>query len=320
MEILNRFTETVFLKESSDLERQIEELKSLPSWQNRSDIIKEVKLLQAGLAGEREIEYELKNCNFGLVVLHDINLVYEDLSAQIDYIIISKGFAYLVECKNLIGNITVDQQGEFRRDVTINGIRYKEAIYSPYTQAVRHKEILKKKWMKKNNRLFTFLQSNNFDNLWYKPLVVLSNSKSLLDTRYAPKEIKKNIIRVDQLVRTIQNDLNEYDRNLMMNKKEMLEFGNDLLKAHSEKRSSFAERYKKQTREETLRNELIYFRKQRSDEMKIPAYYIFTNQELEEIIKNKPVTAADLSHILPEIKVRIHGALIIEILRKLTDS
>ncbi len=119
MGLFDRFRETIFLKEDSDLEHQIEDLKNIPNYEKNKNILKEIKLLEIGLQGEKEIAFELKNANIGMYVLHDITIKFEDLVAHIDYIIITKGYTYLVECKNLIGNITVDNKGEFRREYEI---------------------------------------------------------------------------------------------------------------------------------------------------------------------------------------------------------
>ena len=45
---------------------------------NTSNIDKDIKLLEYGLNGEKEIEYELKNANIGMFVIHDLNIVFED--------------------------------------------------------------------------------------------------------------------------------------------------------------------------------------------------------------------------------------------------
>ena len=70
-----------------------------------------LKLCELGLKGEKEIEFELKNSNIGMYVLHDINMKYEDLTAQIDYIVITPASMYFIECKNLVGNIRVNSRG-----------------------------------------------------------------------------------------------------------------------------------------------------------------------------------------------------------------
>lgn len=315
--IFKSFKDTVFLKEDSNLEKQLEELKELQKNNNSSSLAKDIKLLEWGIKGENAIAYELKCANLGLYVLRDITLPYEDLKAQIDFVVISKGFIYLIECKNLIGDIYVDNKGEFQREYELAGKKIKEAIYSPYTQAVRHKDILKKRWLAKNNSLFTTLNEKNFDNLWYKPLVVLANSKSILDIKRAPLEIRKNTIRIDQLVNYIKNDLSNYDKDLLTNANNMLKIANNFLENNMNDYCSLANKYRQANlNDEELLNKLKKFRREKSKEMNIPAYYIFNDEELNKIITLKPITIEKLKEILPPIKVKIHGNDIIKIIKE----
>lgn len=247
MGLFDVFRDTIFLKEDSSLEKQIDELKKIRDKVSDKDKIdKDIKLLELGLQGEKEIAFELKNANIGMYVLHDVTLSYEDLKAQIDYVIVTKGYTYLVECKNLLGDITVDNQGQFMRSYEVKGKKIKEGIYSPYTQAVRHKEILKKRWLSKRNKLQVMLWEKSFENMWYKPLVVLSNSKCLLNTKYAPNDVKKNTIRVDQLVSYIKRDLERYDHDMYSSKKNMVELAESFLKDNEEMEYyDIASRYQK---------------------------------------------------------------------------
>ena len=50
--------------------------------------------------------------------------------------------------------------------------------------------------------------------------------------------------------------------------------------------------------------------------MNIPAYYVFTNEELDKLIEVKPKTIEELtnSNILPAIKIKTHGEKIISII------
>lgn len=257
MGLFEVFRDTVFLKEDSSLEKQINELKEIRDKVSDKDKIdKDIRLLELGLQGEKEIAFELKNANIGMYVLHDVTLVHEDLKAQIDYIIVTKGYTYLVECKNLLGDITVDNQGQFMRTYEVNGKKIKEGIYSPYTQAVRHKEVLKKRWLSKRNKLQVILWEKSFENLWYKPLVVLSNSKCLLNTKFAPAEVRKNTIRVDQLVSYIKKDLEKYDHDMYSSKKNMVELAESFLKDNIEDEYyDIASRYKKDLINQENKNE-----------------------------------------------------------------
>lgn len=246
MGLFEVFRDTIFLKEDSSLAKQIDELKAIrDKVKDKDKIDKDIRLLELGLQGEKEIAFELKNANIGMYVLHDVTLVYEDLKAQIDYVIVTKGYTYLVECKNLLGDITIDNQGQFMRSYEVRGKKIKEGIYSPYTQAVRHKDVLKKRWLSKRNMLQVMLWEKSFENLWYKPLVVLSNSKCLLNTKYAPNDVKKNTIRVDQLVSYIKKDLERYDHDTYSSKKNMLELAESFLKDNVEEDYyNVASRYK----------------------------------------------------------------------------
>ena len=65
---------------------------------------------------------------------------------------------------------------------------------------------------------------------------------------------------------------------------------------------------------DNLKERLVELRKNRSNEMNIPAYYVFTNDELEKIAELRPKTIEELknSNILTSIKLKTHGEKIIE--------
>ena len=263
-----------------------------------------------------------------MYVLHDINLKYEDLTAQIDYIIITKAKIFFVECKNLIGNITVNERGEFIREYTYKNRKIKESIYSPIRQAERHIEIFKKIWNEKNTSLINKIASKNMDN-FYKPLVVLSNSKSILNLKKCPKELKNQIIKSDLLVNYLKKDIENTDKDYYWNQKQMEKCAYNLINNYHQEikrdyENEFRELIKKDTTiekikpNENIRENLIEFRKKKSKEKNIPAYYIFNNEELESLLKLAPKDLTELknSKILSETKLKLHGKEIIDILNK----
>ena len=295
-----------------------------------------LKLCELGLKGEKEIEFELKNANIGMYVLHDINMKYEDLTAQIDYIVITPASMYFIECKNLVGNISVNSRGEFIREYTYNRKKVREGIYSPIRQVERHIEIFKKIWNSKNTKLINKLQMRNF-NKWCKYIVVMTNPKSILDIKSAPKEIKNKIVRSDNLVKYLQNDVNNTDKDMRYTAKEMKENAFGIMNNYNEiiDRDYEQELRKwlqnsislenslnkiadscKENREEILKKELKDFRRITSREKNIPAYYIFNNDELEKLVKYKPKNIIELKNlkILSDIKIKIHGQKIVEII------
>ena len=319
MELFNKFSETIFLKEDTTLEKEIEELKQIREYVHEKEKIdRDIKLLEIGLQGEKKISFELRNTNIGMYVLHDITIECDGLKAQFDYIIITKGYIYLVECKNLIGNITVDNKGEFRREYELYGKKYKEAIYSPYTQANRHKEILKKKCLNQDSKFKKNISLNSFDSFRYKPLVVISNPKSLLNIKYAPKDIKENVVRLDYLIEYIKSDLRSYDFVSLFSKNKMEKITNSFLEMNISSSSNIVDRYKKGY--EILERELKTYRKNKANKMNVPAYYIFNDDEMKKIILNKPNDIDKLKelNILSEVKLNLHGKEIIEIIKENT--
>lgn len=62
-----------------------------------------------------------------------------------------------------------------------------------------------------------------------------------------------------------------------------------------------------------------FFRKTKAHTKNIPAYYIFNDKELENLIKFKPKTLEELKKlkILEDIKIRLHGLEIINIINNI---
>mgnify|MGYP000870741710 CR=1 FL=1 len=98
MGLFNRKREPIFLKESSNAELQLEKLKAIEPLLNaegQAIIKQDIKNLEYGIAGERNIAFELKNSHMPIYILHDIYLEDGDLSSQIDYIVFQRKYALL---------------------------------------------------------------------------------------------------------------------------------------------------------------------------------------------------------------------------------
>ncbi len=314
MALFEKFTDTIFLKNDSNLENIITTLQTIYEKNPSNYLIeKDLALFKRGYNGEKEIEYELKNANIGMFVLKDINLQYEDLTAQIDYVVVTTGKVYLIECKNMVGNIRVNERGDFIREI----FDKKEGIYSPLRQAERHVEILKKIWLSRSNFIKKFFAEEKFD-YWYVPLVVFADSKSILNTKYAPKYILNKVVKSDQLVNYIKNDLKKIDKSLLSGKKKTEEIAKSILALHTPIQYNFKKYETINNSFSTIRNKLIEFRKNKSKEKNIPLYYIFSNEELDKIIKTMPKSINELEHqnILSNIKLRCHGKEIIDIINQ----
>lgn len=239
--------EVVIARESTNAKVYLEKLEELlPEAEDevKEKIQREIAVTKAGIAGEENILFELKNSNMDLVILHDIYIETEEgQSAQIDFVVIAPKITYLIECKNLYGNIEINAKGDFIRNMQYGGKWHKEGIYSPITQNMRHMEILKECCAEKKNLIMGFGFRKYFDN-FYKSLIVLANPKTVVNDRYAPKEIKNQVLRADQLVAVIKK-MEADSGEIASSKKQMKERAESLLSKTSEKRKDYVEKYKK---------------------------------------------------------------------------
>lgn len=321
-----RFKDTIFYKENSDLQDKYNALKRLnEEYPKNEELQSELLIVKKGLDGENEISYQLKKSHIGMYVLRDVKVKYEDLTAQIDYVVITPVFTYYIECKNLIGNITVTDKGDFIREFTLNGKRIKKGMYSPLRQVEAQREVIRKIWESNTSSFIKFFASKNFE-YYRRVLVVAANQDTILNTSKAPKEFKYKILRADSLVRKIEYDLNHRDNDdHLKSKKGMEEIAQSYLDLSSKEEIDYYNYYKEKfcnnvnvPIKDDLKERLIELRKTRCNEMTIPAYYVFTNDELDKLIEVRPKTIEELknANILTPIKIKTHGDLIVEEINK----
>ena len=319
-----RFKDTIFYKKTSNLQDKYEALKKLnDEYPNNNDLMNELYIIKKGLDGENEISYQLEKAHIGMYVLRDINVKYKNLTAQIDYIIITPVYIYFVECKNLVGNITVTEKGDFIREIIINGKKVRKGIYSPLRQVEAQREVIRKIWEENTSKFKKIFASNHFE-YYRRVLVVIANQDTILNTSKAPKEIKYKILKADALIRQIEYDIKHKKNNdYLESQKNMKKIAQSYCNLSTKDDTNYYEFYKNKyctsnTTNNDLKNRLINLRTNRAKEMNIPAYYIFTNDELNKLIEKKPKTIEELknSNILTPIKIKIHGELILKEINK----
>ena len=157
-------------------------------------------------------------------------------------------------------------------------------------------------------------------------LVVAANKDTILDTSKAPKEIKYKILRADTLIKQIEYDINHRKNDeILETKKSMEEAAQSYIEVSSKEKIDYYEYYKNKYCEsnrekikDKLKERLIELRRNRSKEMKIPAYYVFTNDELDKLLELKPKSIEDLinANILTPVKIKTHGTQIIDEINK----
>ena len=273
----------VFLKEASDASAFIEKMQELSeqaTGECKKEIDKEIKIASYGLAGEENIAFELKNSGIDMFILHDIYLEHGDLSAQIDYLIVAKKNVYIIECKNLIGNIEIDNKGAFIRTYELYGRKVKEGIYSPITQNERHLNVLKAVRKETKNAVMKYFFEKNFENR-YKSIVCLANPKTILNDRYAKKEVKDKVVRADQLVALLKKTEKE-SKNEKLSEKEMRKLAEFFLEVSKPNKSDYVVKYEQMVAD---------LKKQKDD--------ISTQVQKEEIKVNIPVQGSIDGKICP---------------------
>lgn len=244
-------SEVVIIKESSDAKEYLEKLQILlakASGDNKAKIEKEIAIVTAGIIGEENILFELKNSGMDLVVLHDLYInTQSGLSAQIDFLVIAPKCIYIIECKNLFGNIEINNSGDFIRTINYGKKYYKEGIYSPITQNERHMSVLKE--IRGENKGFFARAFRNavFDD-FFKGVVVLANPKTVVNDKYAKKEVKNKVIRADQLIKYIK-DTEAQSKELSSSLKDMMSIGQNYLDMNVKERPEYIDRFNSLTQE-----------------------------------------------------------------------
>ena len=244
--------EVIILKESNDAKDYLLKLQDLlpkASGNVKEKIEKEIAIVNAGIFGEDNILFELKNSGLDIVVLHDLYLkTASGLTAQIDYLVIAPKYVYVIECKNLFGNIEINNSGDFIRTFQYGKRTYKEGIYSPITQNERHLKVLNECRTENDNFLMRAFKNATFSD-FFKGIVVLANPKTVLNDRYAKKEIKEKVIRADQLINFIR-ETEKQSKEMSSSVKTMREIGEKYLNMNQKERPDYFEKY------EELVNEL----------------------------------------------------------------
>lgn len=347
MALFNKLDKPIFLKEKSESTYYISKLKELYDKSPeglKEKLEKEIKIAILGEIGEKNIAFELKNSNIPMYVLHDINLEIDELKAQIDYIVITRKVTFIIECKNLIGNIEIDYNGNFIRTYKINNRCIKEGIYSPITQNQRHLEVLKKLAKEgKSNIIMKKLFEKAFEEN-YKSIVVLANPKTLLNYKFAKKEIKDKVIRADQLINFIKQT-NEKNISSSLNDDDLKRKAEKILSWHKSHKMSYVNKYKNlldefsdyistkkseevkleaisisSSNKDNINEEIIKslkaFRLKKSREEGNKPYFIFNDKQMIDLIDKMPKNKNELKQVsgFGDIKVEKYGEDIIKII------
>lgn len=216
--------EPIFMKEFKKENQQLIDLIELSEKvvsDKKENINKDIAFLKQGLDGEQNVAYELKNSFIPMLILHDIRLEFNDYVAQMDFILITHKFIYVLETKKLNGDIEITRDGDFIRSFKTNAgkVFKKEGIYSPISQNTRHitilKEILTKTGLIKSYPI--------------KSAVIIANPKAILNKAKCPKTIQNQLYKYDQLTVLVKKELDKFKEEMTYREKQMYEIAEFLL-------------------------------------------------------------------------------------------
>lgn len=337
MGLFDKMSEPVVLRESRAMQEQLvvlRELEPLLTKEGQGIIRRDIKALEYGIIGENNILYELKNSHMPMCIVQDIYLQDDDLSAQIDFVVFTKKMCFVIECKNLYGDIEITKDGDFIRTMKVGNQQIKEGIYSPITQNERHMQLMKKiKKDRKSNVLIKMMVDKFFEST-HRSIVVLANPKTVLHNKYAKKEVKNQVIRADQLITYIK-DACRQSKDPESSDQEMLKWAQSYLNLHQEVAKDYTAKYEaykvvqeekvevaeEMVLQESLEDTELYqalkrYRLEKSREEKIKPYFIYNNKELEALIKKMPITLSELEEVqgFGKVKVEKYGEDLLRIL------
>ena len=133
MGLFDKIREPIVLKEGNSLKKQLEELEQLhcnADGELKEKIKKDIYAVKAGMAGEEQIMYELKNSHMPMYIIHDWTITHGDQKAQIDFLVVTRGKAFIIECKNLGATLqSIIMDSLFVRLITVNTMRRKQCTH-----------------------------------------------------------------------------------------------------------------------------------------------------------------------------------------------
>lgn len=217
-------TEPIFMKEFKKENQQLIDLIELSKKvvsDKKENIDRDIAFLKQGLDGEQNVAYELKNSFVPMLILHDIRLEFNDYVAQMDFILITHKFIYVLETKKLNGDIEITRDGDFIRSFKTNAgkVFKKEGIYSPISQNTRHVTILKK-MLTKTGLIKAYP---------IKSAVIIANPKTILNKAKCPKTIQNQLYKYDQLTVLVKKELDKFKEEMTYREKQMYEIAEFLL-------------------------------------------------------------------------------------------
>lgn len=261
--------------------------------------------------------------------LYDIRLEYNGHAAQFDFIVMSNKYICIIETKKLSGNIIINQDGDFIRVIkNKHGKEIKrEGMYSPVSQNERHLNILRE----------VLVSQGLIKHMPLKSLIVLANPHTIIDKKNCPRDIVNSIYKYDQVINFLKKSQEDKDNDMNVLEANLYNIANYLIANNKPLSTDYISKYglthDNFISNETLTNvdskdisankkdkEILYKQLKeycllKSREENIKAFYIFNNEQMDDMISRYPTTEEDLMKVkgIGQKKVEKYGKDIINI-------
>lgn len=290
-DLFSKFKSSLLYYQGNSGKDYLEQLKRNQS--NRKNSEYNINCLKKGLNGENKVLYTLTHISLPMYIMHDVKLKCNDLKAQIDFVIVTKKTIYILEIKDLNGNLDIEDDGTFTRKF---GSR-KTGIKNPLTQNNDHEKLIKA--ILKKEKLKGPVDS----------IIVLANDNSYVHFKKGAKQYKNKIFRNDKLEEGFISL--EKKRHIIRQEPQIKHICDSILKYQYHEQNN-----------STLIDQLKQYRQQISKTENVPPYIIFHDTTIMDLAKKLPTTIDELHDIvgLGKSKIEKYGIEILNIIAKNKDQ
>lgn len=248
-----------------DIDTKEEDIKILKELYHKSQsenqkklILKDLKTLENGYKAEKDnayyLNFEFKDSKRN-IILHDIRLEYNNLTAQFDHILIAPIGIYVLESKSFKGTLTINSD----TSISVNYGKYVKTYPSPIEQCKRHSKLLKQFIEEKieiPNRIKLLGGIDYYENVIIHPNTIITN-----------KKLPKDFIRADVFATERKREIdNLSDANFFLKVTKLIasdlriEIASKIVASHKPLKFDYRKKYKissetsntKETTSETL--------------------------------------------------------------------
>lgn len=200
----------------------------LPNHQKRAEILQNLQKGWSGFRGEQYLSYHLGFLpEKEYLIFHDLRLVTGERSCQIDVLVLTPFAIFIIESKNLAGQVSYDQ--DVKRLIRTYQ-NQEESFPDPIMQAKRQ-QILLQHWMDKHK----------VKSCPVEYLISIGNSTAFLKTN-GSKQIFEKILHAEQIPDKIQ-ELNQSCSERIYSPYLLQKFTDLLLEAHTPQSIRILEKY-----------------------------------------------------------------------------